>query len=335
MQSPKERRFALLAWRAAVAGLAAVAVAGGCRFVSMLRSPGAFDHSRHAAKGITCDACHGDDESQPIAGMPSNRECLACHGRSELREPYAYELEIQREDPRRSFAAPERHFDLKFSHAVHRGSAAGCGVCHESEPAHRAPARAGACEDCHRREGIASDCVVCHEQTTRSTAPTSHQAAGWLRAHGRDSSRPLSAAHGEGCRLCHSQSSCDGCHRVLKPSDHTEFFRLRGHGLSASIQRERCAACHQEDSCVRCHQETRPRSHFRATWAGRTSSHCLSCHEPLGDASCFVCHRAAPSHARATPIPPPPHPSALSDCRRCHLRPPHADNGGSCTVCHR
>ena len=39
-----------------------------------------FNHAAHAAKGITCGACHQDYETEDVAGMPAYGTCLACHG---------------------------------------------------------------------------------------------------------------------------------------------------------------------------------------------------------------------------------------------------------------
>ncbi len=153
--------------------------------------------------------------------------------------------------------------------------------------------------------------------------------------HGRSVAYALNLAHQENCSLWDSQGYCDSCHQVEKPQDHTELFRQVGHGLRVGIERERCMTCHQENFCVRCHEDTQPRNHFTGAWGGQISNHCLRCHEPIGESRCSVCHRGAPSHLGATPIPPPPHPSAASNCYQCHLRPPHADNRMPCTVCHK
>lgn len=273
--------------------------------------------------------------------MPTWGSCLPCHGQTEFRESYAFEREIQSYDPATTFEAAARVFDLKFSHATHRqeGLELECSECHvELDTVMRTSLTRGpspeTCRECHDEYGVPSDCSLCHETLRPDVMPPSHSSSTWKRTHGQLAEQGQTHGHEENCSLCHAQSDCDGCHQVEKPADHTQFFRIRGHGFQVSINRDRCAACHLESFCIRCHQETVPRSH-NALWGGRQSNHCLRCHEGLGETGCSVCHTGTPSHLLATPIPPPPHPRATSDCRRCHLRPPHADNGMDCTYCHR
>lgn len=317
-----------------------IAVLFGCGLF-IYRRPSGFSHGIHQTRGITCDACHYGFDTEATAGMPTYGSCLPCHGPADFRESYPFEKEIQAHDPELGFEAAPRVFDLKFSHATHRqeGLQLDCSECHvELDSVLRSSRTRGprpeTCRECHREHGVAFECSLCHETLRRDVMPPSHAGSTWRRNHGQLVALGQTHGHEEDCFLCHSQSDCDSCHRIEKPMDHTEFFRIRGHGLQVSIRRERCMACHRESFCVRCHQETVPRSH-NASWGGRQSNHCLSCHESLGETGCSVCHAAAPSHQQATPIPPPPHPRATSDCRRCHLRPPHADNGLDCTFCHR
>jgi hypothetical protein len=268
--------------------------------------------------------------------MPTYNVCFACHGGTEKRDFYPYELELQKHSPEVAFEARPRFHDLRFSHAVHFERNVPCADCHREldDPETRVTS-VDFCAGCHREEGVGSNCAICHEETRKTTRPPSHEGPAWMRIHGRSVAQGLGLAHPENCNLCHSKGYCDNCHHVEKPRDHTEFFRQRGHGIRAGIERERCMACHEENFCVRCHRDTKPRDHFTAVWGGRISNHCLRCHEPLGESRCSVCHRGTPSHLEATPIPPPPHPSAASNCYTCHLRPPHADNGEPCTFCHR
>jgi hypothetical protein len=332
--------------RAGAAALAAsfLALAAGCALVELLGvggGPKRFRHDLHAAQGIECASCHTTYAGAEDAGMPSYGVCLACHGPGPDRDPYPYERELQSHAPEEVFASSGAAADLAFSHARHHAEDVACDACHGavsessalSEDA-RSPSPEG-CTDCHRERGVNADCSVCHETLARDKAPPSHEdpRGAWMRLHGAESRSP-GRGHVENCELCHARRDCDGCHHVEKPQDHSEFFRRRAHGLQVGFDRERCDTCHEESFCVRCHRQTRPMSHV-AGFGGSTSNHCLSCHEPLGGASCSVCHRGAPNHLAATPIPPPPHPNATSDCRLCHLRPPHADDGLDCTRCHR
>ncbi|MBN1420501.1 MAG: hypothetical protein JXP34_17110 [Planctomycetes bacterium] len=200
----------------------------------------------------------------------------------------------------------------------------------------------------HRFFGIGrrESCEVCHEgQELRPEAKgwrmpevrlegVPRHGLGYLREHGQEVSRDMWLERRESCFFCHPVSSCDRCHRREPPRDHTNLFRRRTHGWTAEMERERCAVCHREAFCVRCHRTVRPQDHS-AAWGGTTSRHCTRCHEPLAEGACYACHKGTPSHRGATPIPPPPHPAATSDCYTCHLHPPHADDFGPCARCHR
>ncbi len=142
--------------------------------------------------------------------------------------------------------------------------------------------------------------------------PASHQ-GDWLRFHGK-----AVAAGGAGparpaeeCLVCHGRQDCTGCHSMVMPRDHTNFWRTRSHGLMAAGDRERCRTCHQQDYCVRCHSETAPRTHT-ASWRNR---HCGWCHFGSATApgnNCSVCHRQAP-HTSAPHVVGP-----AINCSLCH-----------------
>jgi hypothetical protein len=322
--------------------VAAAILAGfiGCALFSVRPERSGFSHRVHTEKGLTCDACHYGYEADAEAGMPTYKTCLACHGAKEERPSYPFELEIQKHAAEETFVAGARYYDLKFSHAVHYRRSVFCESCHDGidmadavSPSDR-PA-APDCVACHLREGIGTVCSLCHEHLSRDTRPPSHERSTWHHDHGRDPASVAMRGHQDSCTLCHLQSFCNRCHQIEKPRDHTEYWRIQGHGIAVGIERERCMVCHQENYCIRCHRETRPRSHAMASWGGRQSNHCLACHEPLGSAECSVCHQGTPDHAAAPPIPGPPHPLSSANCYQCHLRPPHADNGSPCTGCHR
>ena len=85
-----------------------------------------------------------------------------------------------------------------------------------------------------------------------------------------------------------------------------------------------------------CHSQTPPVNHV-GQWGGRRSLHCGSCHLPgLREEGCYLCHKGAPSHKSATPLPPDHLPGM--DCRQCHgvsIRLPHFDNSDACSACHK
>ncbi len=124
--------------------------------------------------------------------------------------------------------------------------------------------------------------------------PKSHQ-GGWVNSHGIEAQVQSNEAGqtGSTCLTCHTKNDCIDCHTTRPPRDHTNYWRTTGHGMTASVNRERCLYCHRQDYCVRCHNETAPRSHT-GNWLQR---HCQFCHfasatTPGG--SCGVCHKVVP-----------------------------------------
>lgn len=122
--------------------------------------------------------------------------------------------------------------------------------------------------------------------------PDTHDGT-WILRHGQ-ASRVDEAS----CLQCHSDRSlCIQCHQDTQPRSHTPAWVKRTHGLEARWSRETCMTCHREDSCVSCHQSTAPSSH-RPGWnsspaGGAGGQHCLNCHYPVSDTTCFTCHKVA------------------------------------------
>ena len=146
--------------------------------------------------------------------------------------------------------------------------------------------------------------------------PDSHK-GNWAQSHGMNAYMNINEAGqtGNACLTCHDKSDCISCHSTSMPKDHNNFWRTRGHGLTAEVNRERCLACHRQDYCIRCHNETAPRSHTGA-WRVR---HCTWCHFASGITpadSCGVCHKIAPHTSRPaghSPI------GAQTNCSACHM----------------
>lgn len=322
---------------------------GGCSAGWFLLSPQGggprgirFSHLAHAKQELTCEVCHATAETEDRAGVPGRDVCITCH-------------EVKSDKPAKDFErriteAAELRFplwsaspDVIFSHRAHLAKGYACADCHGKVDETTAldetvVARMEGCIECHAREREPRACETCHTTIREDARPATHDAA-FLKFHGALVRGGPSDEEEARCRLCHSASSpssCDRCHAEIPPADHGEFWRRHGHGFAAEVDRERCATCHREDSCVRCHEEVRPSSHAGA-WGGAFSPHCFSCHVPLGENTCFACHRGTPSHNLAPPKPPPPHPGPGADCRACHLPGTlltHADNGMDCNICH-
>jgi hypothetical protein len=322
-----------------VAGMGILA-ASGCH-IFRLGGPErpAFSHRFHVVeKKLDCADCHADYEESDEAGMPFPEICEPCHSDLDKGKPpleRASALFPPEGEPAWTLVTklPE---EVIFSHRVHHEKKVECSECHrgvsESEAvSSRLAIGKPECMDCHARRGASNECAVCHQTIRKDVAPESHGLA-WMRTHGqavRSDRRTRSD-----CSLCHAEASCSSCHQEVPPQNHTNFWRQRGHGVAAAMDRDNCKACHQADYCERCHREVEPRSHM-GTFASTMQTHCLSCHAPLSGESCGVCHRGTPSHFLAT-LPPSHNPGM--NCRQCHGvgEPlPHVDNGDSCISCHR
>ena len=310
-----------------------------------------FDHAGHLERDLACSDCHGG-EDEAWSAMPTQEFCQECHEEidAEQADESLRATAFFDEAGQPLWLHQGRQSDeIIFGHDNHVSEDdEGCADCHQgvmdstSQPtATLARVSMEACEDCHSRDDEAkayNSCESCHKELREDVAPSDHKGA-WIRTHGFIArSGDYDSLPGD-CARCHTRSSCQECHLAEKPQNHTNHFRLRGHGVMASMDRGSCRTCHQSDSCEACHQTSEPRSH-RATWGGRFSRHCTSCHVPLqgpGDQSCSVCHRQAVTHDTATQMPGnPPHLTTNSNaCRECHAPMPHPDNGQSCLLCHK
>ena len=334
---------------AVILGLLALLYVSGCFLGDALlqsERPLAFSHRLHVEEeGLECGDCHGTWEDSEDPGMPRAAQCALCHSQLDQEKPVELRVATLFEGETYQAARASRHADeILFSHLNHATRGLECTACHAEvaqDEGHLAERGAelrmsmDACLACHADStGPAlAECSACHAVIRAGVPPPNH-AANWMRYHG-SIVRGRSAERSDQCALCHQPAECTTCHHIQLPENHNNYWRRRGHGLTASMDRESCATCHDSDSCQRCHEEVRPASHV-GSWGAPRDRHCLACHEPLRGESCVVCHAATPSHDRATPLPPDHLPSM--DCRACHGNGqplPHEDNGQTCTSCHR
>lgn len=312
----------------------------GCVLVDSLRGERrlAFSHERHVEQeGLDCFSCHetalmGDDP-----GMPALDGCLVCHEAIDAEKPAEQQVAALFQGERFAAARVSALGDeLVFSHALHAKAVEDCSTCHVGIESNAAvgPELALAMEDCtacHAERSAPNDCADCHTRIDQRWEPASH-AHNWTKTHGPVSRGPVTLV-ADDCALCHTESTCVRCHLQEPPENHNNYFRQRGHGVQAMIDRDTCAACHRSDSCDRCHQESIPQNHS-GMWGGSLSKHCLTCHFPLQAEACSTCHKATPSHM-ATPKPPGHHPAM--NCRMCHgvtASLPHVEKGDNCNLCH-
>lgn len=305
------------------------------RVDSYVAMPSAFDHRLHldadrleAAVGfhLGCSDCHPRDAAGPT--LPSHPACARCHA-DEVALARGPRMAACTACHRDAAAAP-RHAqtlivgDLRFDHAPHqrtsRGDLITCTACHggaATTAARRAmPAPTiAACVECHddasrvpagKRMRICETCHTAKVSSLRAIAPRDHlppteRPRDHTLAFRFDHAGAASRDAGR-CAGCHTQMSgapaatCDECHQVMRPGDHTVVWTEFDHGPRAATDRDRCATCHGVDYCVACHAQ-RPRSHLptgsfsgagHAAPARRNPRACVTCHDPVD--ACAACH---------------------------------------------
>jgi hypothetical protein len=323
--------------------LAAVASCGLVRSIVGGPAPRLFNHQSHLERGVGCTDCHTGAEKEVRAGMPSKEFCMNCHEELDKDPAKSKEKKVAAfldaaGNPEWSYFTRQSS-EIRFSHAAHARPGVACAQCHAGieKNVGLVPGmlqRMDSCVRCHAERAPAKNqCSTCHERLGPQVAPPNH-AQLWTKLHGQCSRDGPEAATANDCQMCHRTDSCITCHSTQPPDDHTNFWRLRAHGLASSLDRSRCAACHASDFCVRCHRFAAPTSHV-AGWNAPRDRHCTNCHLPLASSgSCAVCHQSTPGHALA-PVMPSWHNPSLN-CRACHgTSLKHPDNGDSCTACHR
>lgn len=329
-----------------IALVAMAVTGGGCMLLSRLSGGEkrfAFDHAIHVEEGLDCSDCHVGAEDSDEPGMPVLQQCLLCHVDLDAEKPPEKKVETLFVEGKFAAAHAARLAgDAIFSHARHVGAKLECAACHQGIETNR---RIGlevrvsmdACTACHADRGTANECATCHTEIREDRPPATHE-QNWKRMHGRVV-RAESAELADRCSLCHGESTCATCHQEEPPTSHNNFWRIRGHGIAAGMDRASCAVCHRSDSCEQCHAEVLPQSHV-GMWGAPLDRHCFTCHFPLRDNGCAACHKDTPSHLTATPMPDWHDPGM--NCRQCHSTTfgagqpiPHVDNGSTCTTCHR
>jgi hypothetical protein len=330
-------------WSTRLAAACIAASALGCMLLDSgerrARGKLAFSHARHVGQeGLECSSCHESYAMSDDPGMPELESCMACHETIDAEKPAERRIETLFADGK--FVATHAAAlsdELVFSHQKHASGELECASCHaEIETNDRIDESIGVsmqrCVDCHAERSVKAECETCHTVIREEWPPPSHDAH-WKRMHG-GVVRSGSLATADTCSICHSELTCIACHKDEPPESHTNFFRRRGHGITAMMDRQTCAACHEPASCDRCHAEVRPRNHS-ARWGAPQNNHCLVCHFPLRSEACITCHKTTTSHNSAAPKP--PWHTPVMNCRQCHglSEPlPHVDNGDDCNICH-
>ncbi len=341
MKTPRVTELAL------VAAALFAATAGACSLFRLGGKPAEpvrpFSHKAHGPdEGLGCSDCHVKAEKGEEAGMPPNlKKCMLCHEAMDEQKPGGRRLtDLVGQAPAWT-SVTKLPDEVKFSHKTHLDAKVGCADCHKGIGDSVSITSAvrvdmDSCMACHAEKAKPNDCSTCHAQISKDVPPASHRHS-WKEVHGETVKASLDSGTTSRCELCHDSRTCIGCHQDEAPRNHTNFWRIQGHGVQAGVDRSNCATCHKTDFCDRCHKETAPRTHT-SSWGGSQSRHCLTCHEPAADQGCTLCHEGTPSHLSATPKP--GWHVAGMNCRNCHgpgLSAPfqHVDNGDNCNNCHR
>lgn len=242
-----------------------------------------FSHATHLprARG-NCMRCHADAAQDGPVIRPPMASCFGCHAHEdqfETRDCDGCHVDLPAEMTR-----PE-------SHLVHDGNFV-------REHGLRAAASADLCATCHTERS----CTGCHGQTTamlpERLAFDDVMKAGVHRAGFRSRHAEEARMSPGLCSTCHSESSCDSCHRGL--------------GISAAAPDAR-----NPHPAGWLGPPGTPNEHGRAAW--RNPAECASCHGGAGEALCIGCHSEGGIGGN-------PHPpgwqSSLSQsqvpCRLCH-----------------
>jgi hypothetical protein len=263
-------------------------------------------------------------------GMPLPAQCALCHAQIDADKPPELKVASLFEGTRFKAARAGHQSDvILYSHQRHAARGLDCAACHASVAEdeghlaeHGAKLRMSmeACLACHASSAgpKESECSSCHAEIRLDQPPPSHR-ANWTRYHGT-LVRGRASDRADQCALCHQPSECTNCHQIEPPENHNNYWRRRGHGLTASMDRDSCMTCHDSDSCQRCHGGPAA-AQPRRRGVRRRDRHRLACYRAAARESRGVC-RPTPSHEQATPLPPTTHrawtaASATATASRC------------------
>ncbi|MBI1388141.1 MAG: hypothetical protein GC154_06805 [bacterium] len=251
-----------------------------------------FPHKPHIEQEISCDTCHAV-EAEGIA-MPTLDTCLTCH---DVEEDEAYNRcstchdkvdvhlsndmgeKVVQHQKIFSKLIPKEWADVKYKHAEYWEDTENCLLCHTNiasamgSSLDNLPSMKTAIS-VQEQFGFSTECSVCHLEINKLNPPASHDKS-WEKMHGR----MAVFSNKQDCLMCHQEATCQACHEVQKPDNHTSLFRRQTHGLLASFDRDKCQTCHRVDECETCHRASAqpiPAASYHTPDAS-----CLTCHDPM------------------------------------------------------
>jgi hypothetical protein len=279
---------------------------------------------------LACIDCHTQRDDRDAPAAPGHVQCARCHAPEVGLDDAPAMTDCDRcHVPTERVARHARRLitgDLHFDHRNHvrdaRGALISCRDCHEGAVGSKlrtdqVPPSVRDCVGCHDDPERVPDqmrmrmCETCHAnriQGIGSLAPRDHlpgterpvdHTIAFRFDHAEQARRDAAR-----CGTCHTQLSgsvvdtCDECHQVMRPHDHTVTWRELDHGGFALSDSERCATCHVVDYCSDCHR-LRPRSHLggerfamleHGDLARVNPRSCMTCHDPVRDCSASGCH---------------------------------------------
>ena len=136
------------------------------------RQPIAYTHQLHIQKvKLSCDYCHANVATGPIATIPSITVCMDCHesvatDRPEIQRLTEYQTRGEEVPWQRVYGwTDEAH--VRFNHAPHIRAKVGCETCHgdlsQMTVAQRVVEHTmGFCVNCHTQRQAPNDCMTCH-----------------------------------------------------------------------------------------------------------------------------------------------------------------------------
>ncbi len=134
--------------------------------------PIAFPHNVHIANRLGCtDYCHASVAVGPIAGLPSVKTCMICHGTIAIDRPEVQKAAAYRERGEdiawQRVYGYSRSAHVRFNHAPHVRARVQCVACHGDVAKQTVATRSvdltmGFCVSCHRQKDAPTDCLTCH-----------------------------------------------------------------------------------------------------------------------------------------------------------------------------